>query len=923
MSPEEITNKSQNADNSHFRTSNIAEDPEQKHSASHVNCENFDHEDDYDDDDSFGSFDGFVNGPAECEKLHKDAEGIKEVSTAPPSGLDIPHAVPTPPPAPSLPRSVAAPPRASSVAKLTILAPKIMSVPASPPQEEKRRSVVRSSSSSGTFEGVALRHGRWLRRRETASRRELQDFRASFYPSEFEGSEKAVVAGPAAASGSGRERPPPPAMLEQDEEEDNLFSSSSDEEGQDDYLRHVGLQLRILRPDDLRASPPLLGTLSSTRDVSRKRDISFAEDWNEMVRLARDLLLGTGEAARGLRQRWGSGFSSGLRKRGLVLEEVTEPPEWEEAKEGGGGSKLTPSSNSTASSNRRWEEREMIATETGILVSALWSERFDVAKGEGQEEGPTSPKMTIRRRLRRCNLHSDTLFVIDLDLCSRMLSSIYDRSHPSHFEGHVPHGFQVVTHAKSTVYRCANHAEKEAWLDILERAVLEARRDDFMNKGADDFEDGWTHRTVRRGLFSAAVCSDVAMVRTILADPEQAKRVNDLDSLGFAAIHYAAMYGCDDTLLQLMAYGADPNATTRLKRTPAHYAAQKSRRSTLRILLDKGAKVDSRDIHGNQPLHLLTVHGEKYCDSPLVVKLLHRNGALMDSPDYDGNSPLHLCAALGSPRVALALLHEGASPNCRRSSDCATPLLLTCTMPFAGLAAEESVGTNGTGVPVYDAELLRNLIGGGAYVNLADDAGHTALHILLAGRYGGELAPHEGENGLVREEWAFGVFLGVMELLRGGAFVSEELRRMLPKTVENIMDAAVEEMPRARISLAKVAHYADRLFPKIDPGSTAAGRSDDAVSAACELCGGASDPQGRVNGGTNPLCDPPTRCILCHAWVCVYCSTMRLPVKNVLWKDGRYSLSEDQVCDACFNRTVFRLSALQQQDARYGPIMDV
>ena len=92
---------------------------------------------------------------------------------------------------------------------------------------------------------------------------------------------------------------------------------------------------------------------------------------------------------------------------------------------------------------------------------------------------------------------------------------------------------------------------------------------------------------------------------------------------------------------------------------------------------------------------------------------------------------------------------------------------------------------------MFDVETIRTLIGCGACPNLPvrTDAGRRGsmasreegngkgcMELLIAGREGGLLVPGSEEgNVAVDEQWCYKVFVGVMELLRAGARVSDDL----------------------------------------------------------------------------------------------------------------------------------------------------
>lgn len=139
---------------------------------------------------------------------------------------------------------------------------------------------------------------------------------------------------------------------------------------------------------------------------------------------------------------------------------------------------------------------------------------------------------------------------------------------------------------------------------------------------------------------------------------------------------------------------------------PLHWAAKNSNFAMIKLLLDRGAEVDTRDHLGRTPLHLGPWFG------PDVVKSLLENGANISARDKDGSTPLHT-AVRYSKDVTEALLKKGADVDAKDNNG-STPL---------HIAAESSRGVLGL------------LLEHGANVAARDNAGQTPLH--LATRYAG------------------------------------------------------------------------------------------------------------------------------------------------------------------------------------------
>jgi len=113
------------------------------------------------------------------------------------------------------------------------------------------------------------------------------------------------------------------------------------------------------------------------------------------------------------------------------------------------------------------------------------------------------------------------------------------------------------------------------------------------------------------------------------------------DRMGRLPIHYAANdRDMDDELRKLIAKGQDVNAREDGNWTPLHFAANKNKVDTVRILLDAGAEVDAVNNKGETPLLLSVSHNDP--EAPAVIKLLREHGADPYRVANDGFSPIRL-----------------------------------------------------------------------------------------------------------------------------------------------------------------------------------------------------------------------------------------------------------------------------------------
>jgi len=118
-----------------------------------------------------------------------------------------------------------------------------------------------------------------------------------------------------------------------------------------------------------------------------------------------------------------------------------------------------------------------------------------------------------------------------------------------------------------------------------------------------------------------------------------------MDSAGRTHLHHAAAEGDTAQARQLLAAGADPNATDDDGWTPLHLAAQSGAIEVVRLLLDAAAAIDPRNSHGNTPLFDALFHSRGRGD---VIGLLRAQGADPYAENTYGISPLALARTIAN-----------------------------------------------------------------------------------------------------------------------------------------------------------------------------------------------------------------------------------------------------------------------------------
>ena len=136
--------------------------------------------------------------------------------------------------------------------------------------------------------------------------------------------------------------------------------------------------------------------------------------------------------------------------------------------------------------------------------------------------------------------------------------------------------------------------------------------------------------------------------------------------------------------------GIDLNATGNI--TPLCFAAELGDIQIVRLLLDKGAKINNGGISNITPLHIASWKG--YID---LARELINAGADINAPDNNGNTPLHLASQSGNVEMARLLLDNEAQINAT-NNESKTPLDVSRNPEIRG-ALEHRGGKTG---PFFD-----------------------------------------------------------------------------------------------------------------------------------------------------------------------------------------------------------------------------
>jgi ankyrin repeat protein len=136
-------------------------------------------------------------------------------------------------------------------------------------------------------------------------------------------------------------------------------------------------------------------------------------------------------------------------------------------------------------------------------------------------------------------------------------------------------------------------------------------------------------------------------------------------------LHLASFFGIGEAIKTMLQQGVEINAADQEGRTPLSRAAGNGHELVVKLLLDRGPRLETKDdVFGQTPLSVAAQNGHD-----LVVKLLLDKGADPETKKTGGQTPLLLAAKNGYDLVVKLLLDKGAGLETKGYYG-QTPLLL-------------------------------------------------------------------------------------------------------------------------------------------------------------------------------------------------------------------------------------------------------
>ena len=242
-------------------------------------------------------------------------------------------------------------------------------------------------------------------------------------------------------------------------------------------------------------------------------------------------------------------------------------------------------------------------------------------------------------------------------------------------------------------------------------------------------------------LFTLVRSNDLAGLRAAL---NQGADANARDRRGARLLMHAAAFGSLDAMKLLLDAGADVNAKNSFDATALMWGAGDP--AKVRLLVERGAEVSVRSKQGRTPLSLAATHSGNVgavrllleqgaaadgvallaaaaSDDMDIMRVLVEKGANVNSAERDGGTPLLYAAGSRNLAAVKLLLAKGANVNAANTDGGTVKNGKLALVKLTPLMMAASYGS---------PELVRTLLDAGAEVNASDIRGMTPLMMAVA-----------------------------------------------------------------------------------------------------------------------------------------------------------------------------------------------